>query len=178
MRFSALKREGYKRSDFNLQDVLAEAGYSGFWRMAAKHWQTGFGELYRSFSKRAFVKALQRLVPEIQADDLRDGGSGVRAQALRRDGSFVDDFQFARSGECLACCNVPSPAATASIPIGQAIAKMARESFGLLARKEALAGCHQVTLKRSTWRPRGGRSAIFLAATTSAWCANRLANGG
>jgi L-2-hydroxyglutarate oxidase len=127
----ALKREGYKRTDFSLRDAFAEVGYSGFWRMAAKHWQTGFGELYRSFNKRAFVKALQRLLPEIQADDLRDGGSGVRAQALQRDGSFVDDFQFARSENALHVCNVPSPAATASIPIGQAIAKMAQESFDI-----------------------------------------------
>ncbi len=135
----ALKREGYKRSDFDLQDVVAEASYSGFWRMAAKHWQMGFGEMYRSFNKRAFVKALQRLLPEIEAGDLSDGGSGVRAQALQRDGSFVDDFQFARSENGLHVCNVPSPAATASIPIGQAIAKMAKESFDLKVNAGRLA---------------------------------------
>jgi len=129
----ALKREGYRRRDFDLGDALAEIGYPGFWRMAAKHWQMGMGELYRSFNKRAFVKALQRLLPEIQMADLRDGGSGVRAQALQPNGAFVDDFQFAHSENMLHVCNVPSPAATASIPIGRAIAQMARERFDLAA---------------------------------------------
>lgn len=127
----AFKREGYRKRDFSWRDLLGEFTYPGFWRMAGKYWQSGLGEFYRSFSKPAFVRALQRLVPEIKASDLRPGGAGVRAQALGRDGSLVDDFQFLRSGKMLHVCNVPSPAATASIPIGRAIVQMAEESFGL-----------------------------------------------
>ena len=127
----ALQREGYRKRDFSLNDFLGEITYPGFWRMAAKHWRSGCDELYRSFSKKAFVGALQRLVPEIKSSDLIPGCSGVRAQALRRDGSFLDDFQFSSSANMLHVCNVPSPAATASIPIGRAIVRMAAESFGL-----------------------------------------------
>jgi L-2-hydroxyglutarate oxidase LhgO len=99
--------------------------------MAAKYWRSGLDESYRASSKRAFVRALQKLVPEIQGPDLVPGGSGVRAQAMRRDGSMVDDFQFMCTENMLHVCNVPSPAATASIPIGKAIVQMAQESFGL-----------------------------------------------
>jgi L-2-hydroxyglutarate oxidase len=127
----AFKREGYHRTDFNLRDMAATFGYPGFWRMAAKHWRNGAGEFYRSFRKPAFVKALQRLVPEIGTDDLVVDGSGVRAQALGRNGSLVDDFQFVRAENMLHVYNVPSPAATASIPIGRTIVQMAREGFGL-----------------------------------------------
>jgi L-2-hydroxyglutarate oxidase LhgO len=121
----AFKREGYRKSDFSLRDVWGEVGYPGFWRMAARYWRNGLGEFYRSASKAAFVKALQRLVPEIQSRDLDRGGSGVRAQALGRDGALIDDFQFVCAGNRVHVCNVPSPAATASIPIGQAIVGMA-----------------------------------------------------
>jgi L-2-hydroxyglutarate oxidase len=132
----ALKREGYARTDFSWRDTWEEVCFPGTWRMAAKYWKTGFGELYRSFSKTAFVRALQDLVPEIQSSDLLPGGAGVRAQALRSDGSFVDDFVFTCSKSMLHVCNVPSPAATASIPIGKEIARMAEQQFGLESRKE------------------------------------------
>jgi (S)-2-hydroxyglutarate dehydrogenase len=127
----ALKREGYRRTDFNLRDAASTFSYSGFWRMAAKHWQSGAAEFYRSFSKSAFVHSLQTLVPEVQDSDLVSDGSGVRAQSLRPDGSLVDDFQFVSSQNVVHVLNVPSPAATASLPIGREIARLAEESFAL-----------------------------------------------
>ncbi len=125
----ALKREGYKRTDFSLRDVAGTLTYPGFWHMAGKYWRDGAGEYYRSLSKKAFVKALQRLVPEVVSSDLVVDGSGVRAQAVRRDGSFVDDFQFVRSERMLQVCNVPSPAATSSLPIGRHIMEIARQGM-------------------------------------------------
>ena len=127
----AFKREGYRRSHFNLRDTFSELAYPGFWRMAAKYWRSGLAEFQRSFSKKGFVSELQRLVPEIRDSDLRPGGAGVRAQALGRDGSLVDDFHFVRADSMLHILNVPSPAATASLPIGRAIVQMAQESFQL-----------------------------------------------
>jgi (S)-2-hydroxyglutarate dehydrogenase len=127
----ALKREGYKKSDFSWKDTAAAMKFPGFWRMARRYWRSGVSEFYRSFSKRAFVHALQRLVPEVNESDLVPGGSGVRAQAICRDGSLADDFIFQLSNKMLNVCNVPSPAATASIPIGQAIVDMAARSFDL-----------------------------------------------
>ena len=129
----AFKREGYHASDFDMDDTVDMLRYSGFRRMARKYWRKGAEEFYRSFSKRAFVKSLQKLLPEIREEDLVRGGAGVRAQALRPDGSMVDDFQFSASGNQLHVYNVPSPAATASLPIGRAIAQMAQERFGLAA---------------------------------------------
>jgi len=127
----ALKREGYKRTDFSLHDFAGTMTYPGFWRMAKKYWRDGASEYYRSLSKAAFVKALQRLVPEIVSSDLAADGSGVRAQAVRPDGSLVDDFQFVLSNKMLHVWNVPSPAATASLPIGQYIVEMARNGFAI-----------------------------------------------
>ncbi|MGB6802885.1 MAG: L-2-hydroxyglutarate oxidase, partial [Candidatus Sulfotelmatobacter sp.] len=95
------------------------------------HWRSGLDEVHRSFSKAAFVRALQRLVPAVREEDLVPGGSGVRAQALKRDGALVDDFQFVQSGNMLHVLNVPSPAATASLLIGQAIVEMASMNTGL-----------------------------------------------
>ena len=105
--------------------------YPGFWHMAGKYWREGASEYYRSLSKRVFVRALQRLVPEIVSADLVADGSGVRAQALRPDGSLVDDFHFVQSDNMLHVWNVPSPAATASLPIGRYIVEMARKGFDL-----------------------------------------------
>ena len=99
--------------------------------MAAKHWRSGLDELHRSFSKPAFVRALQRLLPDLRAEDLIPGGSGVRAQALQRDGTLVDDFQFVPSGRMLHVLNVPSPAATASLVIGRTIVSTAKDCSGL-----------------------------------------------
>ncbi len=127
----AFRREGYRRTDFSLRDLASSLAFPGFWRMAAKHWRSGLDEFHRSFSKPAFVRALQRLLPELRAEDLIPGGSGVRAQALRRDGSLVDDFQFVPSGRMLHVLNVPSPAATASLVIGRSIVSTAKDELGL-----------------------------------------------
>jgi (S)-2-hydroxyglutarate dehydrogenase len=125
----ALKREGYKRTDFNLKDFAGTLTYPGFWHMAGKYWRDGASEFYRSLSKAAFVKALQQLVPEVGSSDLVADGSGVRAQAVRPDGSLVDDFQFVQADKMLHVWNVPSPAATASLPIGRHIMEMARQGI-------------------------------------------------
>ncbi len=127
----AFRREGYRRTDFSLYDLTSALAFPGFWRMAAKHWRSGMGEFHRSFSKPAFVRALQRLLPELRSQDLVPGGSGVRAQALRRDGTLVDDFQFVPSGKMLHVLNVPSPAATASLVIGRTIVRTAEDNLGL-----------------------------------------------
>jgi L-2-hydroxyglutarate oxidase len=127
----AFRREGYERTDFSLRDLASSLAFPGFWRMAAKHWRSGLNEFHRSFSKPAFVRALQRLLPELRSEDLIPGGSGVRAQALRRDGTLVDDFQFVPSGRMLHVLNVPSPAATASLVIGRSIVSTAAEGLGL-----------------------------------------------
>ena len=120
----ALKREGYRKTDFNVKDALETATFPGFWRMAAKYWWSGFGEYYRSLNKQAFTRALQKLVPEIQASDLEPAGSGVRAQALDGRGKLLDDFCIVRSERMIHVCNVPSPAATASLIIGKQIVDM------------------------------------------------------
>ncbi|MGA6981061.1 MAG: L-2-hydroxyglutarate oxidase [Candidatus Sulfotelmatobacter sp.] len=121
----AFRREGYRRGDFDLGDIASSMTFPGFWGMAMKHWRSGLGEFYRSYSKAAFVRALQRLVPEVQEQDLVPGGSGVRAQALNRNGGFVDDFHFVVSRRVLHVLNVPSPAATASLMIGKMIVDQA-----------------------------------------------------
>src|SRR5579859_3887017 len=127
----ALAREGYRHSDINVRDLASSLAFPGFWRMARQHWRNGFGEWYRSLSKVAFVRALRRLLPEIGENDLTPGGSGVRAQALKPDGTLVDDFQFVPSRKILHVLNVPSPAATASLMIGKAIVDMAGKNLGL-----------------------------------------------
>ncbi|MEZ4733041.1 MAG: L-2-hydroxyglutarate oxidase [Caldilineaceae bacterium] len=127
----AFKREGYTRSSFHLSDALEMAGYLGFWQMARKHWRMGMGEFHRSFSKPAFVKALQRLLPELREEDVHPAGAGVRAQALEPNGALVDDFRIADTDRMIHVLNAPSPAATASISIGREIAEMAEKNFGL-----------------------------------------------
>jgi L-2-hydroxyglutarate oxidase len=99
--------------------------------MALKHWQMGFGEIYRSFNKIAFTRALQRLLPEIEKIDLKAGGAGVRAQALEPDGFLVDDFRIKENPNMVHILNAPSPAATASINIGKTIASIAARNFDL-----------------------------------------------
>jgi L-2-hydroxyglutarate oxidase LhgO len=123
----ALQREGYRRTNFRLQDTASLLAFPGFWRMASRHGRMGCEEFYRSFSKPAFVRALQRLVPEVRSRDLVRSGAGVRAQALKRDGTLLDDFEFVFSDRMLHVLNVPSPAATASLPIGRAIVQLATE---------------------------------------------------
>lgn len=127
----ALKREGYGKRDFSCGDTTDAIRFAGFWRMAARYWRSGLGEFYRSLSKSAFVRALQRLIPEVTMADLTPGAAGVRAQAVCASGALVDDFRFGVSGNILNVFNVPSPAATASLPIGRAIVAMASDSFGL-----------------------------------------------
>ena len=117
----AFRREGYTRTSFSLRDSLSAAAFPGFWKMAANHWQSGLSEMARSWSKRAFTRSLQRLVPAITESDLEPGGSGVRAQALDRAGQLLDDFCFVMHDRFLHVCNVPSPAATASLVIGREI---------------------------------------------------------
>jgi len=117
----AFRREGYRKTDFSFADTMTTFSFPGFWRMAAKYWRSGLDEFYRSLSKRAFVRALQRLVPEIQESDLRPGGAGVRAQALDRNGRLLDDFHLVQDGAVIHVLNVPSPAATASLVIGRKI---------------------------------------------------------
>jgi L-2-hydroxyglutarate oxidase len=127
----ALAREGYRYSDISPRDLASSLAFPGFWRMARRHWRNGLGEYHRSLSKPAFVHALQRLLPEVSKEDLVPGGSGVRAQAIKPDGSLVDDFLFVPSGRVLHVLNVPSPAATASLTIGKAIVDTASGDLGL-----------------------------------------------
>lgn len=117
----AFAREGYRKRDVNLRDLAETLTYAGFLRMAAKHWRTGCGEMWRSFSKAAFVTALQRLVPDIRSEDLDAAPAGVRAMALARDGSIVDDFVIEEHLRVVNVCNAPSPAATSSLQIGLSI---------------------------------------------------------
>lgn len=117
----ALAREGYTWSDINLKDLFGTLGYAGFWRMIGKHWRAGMGEMHRSLSKKAFTKALARLMPEIRSEHLQKAPAGVRAQALMPDGLMIDDFLFDEHGAVLNVCNAPSPAATSSLSIGKAI---------------------------------------------------------
>lgn len=117
----AFAREGYRKTDINLADLVDSLTYPGFLRLAAKYWRTGMGEMWRSISKRAFVKALQRLVPEIREEHLVAAPAGVRAQALLRDGSMVDDFLIQDGPRVVNVQNAPSPAATASLNVGSLI---------------------------------------------------------
>jgi L-2-hydroxyglutarate oxidase len=128
---AAFAREGYRRTDVNIADLWKMISFKGFWAMAGKYWQTGCGEFYRSLSKQAFVKALQKLLPEITTRDLIAGGSGVRAQAVSGNGALVDDFVIHQSVNAIHVLNAPSPGATASLAIGQSIAEMAAKSFAL-----------------------------------------------
>jgi (S)-2-hydroxyglutarate dehydrogenase len=125
----AFKREGYSHSDFSFKDVSEMFTYSGFWKMASKYYKMGFGEFHRSLSKTAFVKALRKLVPEIDASSIEKGGAGVRAQALEPSGKLIDDFRIVESDRMIHVLNAPSPAATASISIGNKISKMVKEKF-------------------------------------------------
>lgn len=117
----ALAREGYRKRDVNLIDLLDTLTYSGFLRLSLKYWRIGATETWRSISKRAFVKALQRLVPDLRLEHLESAPSGVRAQAVAPDGNMVDDFLIQTSDRVVNVCNAPSPAATASLNIGRLI---------------------------------------------------------
>lgn len=118
----SLKREGYQKTDFNWRDFSEVMTYPGFWKLASQHWQEGLQEIIRSFSKAAFVRSLQQLIPEVTADDIIPNPAGIRAQALKNNGQLVEDFLIIEGKNMLQVCNAPSPAATASLEIGQAIA--------------------------------------------------------
>lgn len=118
----AFAREGYRKTDVSIREFAQTLAWPGFRKIALKYWRTGLGEYHRSFFKSAFVSALQKLVPEITADDLQPAGAGVRAQACSRTGSLLDDFEIRQVGRVVHVCNAPSPAATASLAIGDAIA--------------------------------------------------------
>jgi L-2-hydroxyglutarate oxidase len=126
----SLKREGYARTSFDLRDFMDTMTYGGFWRLAAKHAKSGIEEMYRSFSKKAFVRSLQKLIPEICEEDLIPGEAGVRAQALLADGGLVDDFLITNNSSTIHVCNAPSPAATASLEIGRVIVEQATRLEG------------------------------------------------
>jgi (S)-2-hydroxyglutarate dehydrogenase len=119
----SFKREGYRKTDFDLRDFSEIITYPGLWKLAAKHADEGLREMARSFSKALFVRSLQGLIPEVQAEDLLPAPAGVRAQALMPSGKLVDDFLIVQEANALHICNAPSPAATASIEIGRAIAE-------------------------------------------------------
>lgn len=125
----AFRREGYKKLDIHFGELFETLAWPGFRKVAAKYWQTGLGEMYRSFSKAAFTKALQELIPEIQSDDLVAGAAGVRAQACDRDGGLLDDFAIFENQQAINVCNAPSPAATSSLSIGQTVSELVLKRF-------------------------------------------------
>ncbi len=127
----AFKREGYRRRDLSVRDLAGALAYPGFIRLARRYWRTGFAEQWRDWNKAAFVAEVQRYVPDIRSEQLVFGPSGVRAQALARDGSMVDDFLLGGSDRVLHVRNAPSPAATSSLAIGRVLAEEAIGRFGL-----------------------------------------------
>ncbi len=148
----AYRREGYTKSDINLGELAGTLGWKGFRKVAGKYWKTGLGEFYRSYSKSAFTKALQELLPEIQKNDLEPGGSGVRAQACDREGGLIDDFLILESDKVINVGNAPSPAATSSLAIGEHVAGLALKRF------------EKVTVEKSSWeRPSINNGGPFLS---------------
>lgn len=125
----AFQREGYTKSDINLKEMYETLSWPGFQKVAAKYWQTGLGEMYRSFSKAAFTKALQSLIPEVQESDLEPGGAGVRAQACDRTGGLLDDFAILETDKAINVVNAPSPAATSSLSIGKTVSEKVLARF-------------------------------------------------
>ena len=127
----ALHREGYRRTSVSPRDTLATLAYPGFWRLAGRFARTGLAEMWRSWSKPAFVAALRELIPEVRIDDLEGYGAGVRAQALGRDGRLLDDFHLVEGERQLHVLNAPSPAATSSLAIGRTIAERVLQRSGI-----------------------------------------------
>ncbi len=129
MQFWLSGEKGYKKSQIHLGELVETLMWPGFQKVAMKYWKTGFGEMYRSFSKAAFTKALQKLIPEIQENDLVEGGAGVRAQACDRNGGLLDDFSIIETEKAINVCNAPSPAATSSLSIGNTVSDLALKRF-------------------------------------------------
>lgn len=127
----AFKREGYNKLSFDLQETIETANFPGFWKMAAEHWRMGLDEYYRSFSKKAFVRGLQELVPAVQEHQLEPSPAGVRAMALKPNGEILDDFYFANTENEIHVLNAPSPAATAGLAIGDEIVNEVQKQFEL-----------------------------------------------
>ena len=125
----AFAREGYRFGQAHAGELWQTLGYRGFWAMARRYWRTGSYEMFRSLSRRAFVRALQRLVPAVGLGDVARGGAGVRAQAVTPEGALVDDFRIVEAPDAVHVLNAPSPAATASLAIGQHIAGLAARAF-------------------------------------------------
>ena len=125
----AFAREGYRKRDINIRDLIEALTYKGFQRLASRHWRMGLGEMRRSFSKAAFVRALRRLMPEIRSTHLVPARAGVRAQAIAPDGAIVDDFVIRTTGRIVNVCNAPSPAATSSLQIGLAVVDKLADQF-------------------------------------------------
>lgn len=150
----ALSRHGYSWTRISPRDIASFLAYRGFWRMSRRFWRTGLGEVRRSLSKRAFVDALRKLVPELMPDDIVPAGSGVRAQAIAPDGKLVDDFLVVQAERMIHVLNAPSPAATASLSIGAHIADLAATQFSLSER----IGTVRVTVKGTLNGAVGGGS--------------------
>ena len=131
----AWSREGYKKSDIRLRESLDMLRFPGFWKMSAKHWKTGISEMNRSYRKNVFVRDLQKLIPTISGSDLDTGGSGVRAQAVAKDGSLSDDFNILQGDIAVHVLNAPSPGATSSLAIGEYIVDLAIEAFSIVEDK-------------------------------------------
>lgn len=127
----AFKREGYEKLSFDLEETIETLNFPGFWNLAKKHWRMGLDEYYRSFSKKAFVRDLQKLIPSIRPSHLKSSPSGVRAMALQPDGEILDDFYFETTENEIHVLNAPSPAATAGLAIGDEIVKRAGASFAI-----------------------------------------------
>ena len=125
------KREGYGKTDFNLKDTLEALMYKGTWKLFFKHWRFGLNEYKRAFSKRLFLKELNRLIPSLKMDDIVVGRSGVRAMALGQDGEVFDDFKIECKGNSIHVLNAPSPAATACLAIGDEVMAVAKKNFSL-----------------------------------------------
>jgi len=125
----AFKKEGYKKTDISFHDLGRSLGYPGFQKIMFRFMGFGLAEYYRSYNKNAFTKALQKLIPEIQKEDLLPGNSGVRALAVGRNGEMIDDFVFAENEWAINVLNAPSPAATASLAIGESVADKALARF-------------------------------------------------
>jgi L-2-hydroxyglutarate oxidase len=135
----AMRREGYSGSSPDMGEAVEMLRYPGFWKMARKYWKMGIAEQYRACIKPAFTRALQRMVPELTEEDLVPGGSGVRAQAVDRNGNLLDDFHFVHSRRMIHVCNVPSPAATASLEIAREVVDMAANCFELVGEQASRA---------------------------------------
>ena len=127
----AFAREGYRMGRVSPREMMGTLGYRGFWSMSARYWRMGMLEMYRSFSKGAFVRSLQKLVPEIKGEDLVRGNAGVRAQEVERNGMLTDDFHVTETPNAVHVRNAPSPGATASLAIGRDVAAAAAKAFGL-----------------------------------------------